>query len=252
MNLRRLRRAVALALALLGCTLRYGRARLRGPLSLEQRALWLHGAVRSVLDSLGIAVRVEGCPPARGLLVANHLSYLDIAVLGAVAPCFFVARADLRAWPLFGSFARWAGSLFLDRASIASANAVAAEMAARFTLPVPVVLFPEATSTDGSRVLRFHSRLFHPAIDTAAPVTSATLRYTVDDGPQGPVPEREVCFYGDQEMAGRAWRLLGLSRVTAHVRFGEPHLYANSRTAADRTHDEIASTRGDRSEALTG
>ena len=91
MILRRLRRAVALVFVLALCIVRYWLRRLRGPLSLQDRALWLQRTARSVLISVGIGSRVEGKPPAHGLVVSNHLSYLEIIIFRAAMPCFFVA-----------------------------------------------------------------------------------------------------------------------------------------------------------------
>jgi len=165
MILRRLRRAVALAIALASCILRYWVARLRGPMTMERRALWLQEASKGVLESLGIRYAVYGGPPVCGLVVSNHLSYLDVLILSAVMPCFFIAKAEVDRWPIFGKAARAGGTLFLDRDSMASANQVASKIAARLVLSIPVLLFPEATSSDGTHVLPFHSRLIHPATD---------------------------------------------------------------------------------------
>lgn len=240
--LRRLRRAVALALVLLRCFLDYGRVRLRGPVSLEQRAQWMSRSARAVLTCLDIEVHVNiqdgGRPSTHGLLVANHLSYLDIAALSAASPCFFVSRADVGDWPVFGALARCGGTIFLDRASHASANAVAAEIASRFELPVPVALFPEATSTDGSAVQRFHSRLMRPATDAGVPITPVAISYDLNG-----IPEREVCFYGDQTFAGHLWKALALPPFVAHLNFAAPRTYAEARIAAKETHGEIASMR---------
>lgn len=245
MTLRRLRRAVALALVLLRCFFDYGRVRLRSPLSLEQRALWMHRSARAVLACLDIDIQIEGNPPARGLLVANHLSYLDIAALSAASPCFFVSRADVRHWPVFGALARCGGTIFLDRASHASANAVAAQIASRFDLPVPVALFPEATSTDGSAVQRFHSRLMSPAIDAGVPITPIAISYVLTG-----IPEREVCFYGDQTFAGHLWKTLEFPPFAAHLRFAAPRTYVDARIAARETRDEIASMRAESTSAI--
>lgn len=238
--LRRLRRAVALAFTLCSCFWDYGRGRLRGPLSLEQRARWMSRSARAVLACLDIAIEVEGHPPARGLLVANHLGYFDIVALSAAAPCFFVSRADLRNWPLLGALARCGGTIFLDRASLASANAVAAQITSRFSLSVPVALFPEGTSTDGAQVLRFHSRLLHPAADAGTPITPAAIRYVLNG-----IPEREACFYGDQSLPGHFWKAFALPGFAVHLCFGESRIYTDARIAAQETHDEIAAMRGE-------
>ena len=195
MMLRRFRRAVALAFALALCVARYWLKRIRGPLTLEQRAVWLQQAVRMILKCLGIEYQVEGQPPACGLVVSNHLSYLDILIISAAMPCFFVAKMEIVGWPFFGKAARTGGTIFVDRSSLASAMSVAEQISERLNLPVPVLLFPEGTSTDGAEVLRFHSRLIDPATTAGAPITAAALRYVIEGG----VEERELCWYGDEQ-----------------------------------------------------
>jgi 1-acyl-sn-glycerol-3-phosphate acyltransferase len=178
MSFRRFRRAVALAFALELCVLRYWIARLRGPLTLERRALWLQSAARIILTSAGIQSTVEGQPPSHGLVVSNHLSYLDIVILSAAMPCFFVSKVEVDGWPFFGKAARTGGTIFLDRSSLDSANQVAGQIAERLSLPIPVLLFPEGTSTDGHEVLRFHSRLIDPATEARAPITRSATSLT--------------------------------------------------------------------------
>ena len=188
-------RAVALGVALGRCILGYWGQRICGPLSLEQRAEWLQSASRIVLKSLGISYQVERQPPSRGVVVSNHLSYLDIAIFSAAMKCFFVSKAEVSRWPYFGEAARSGGTLFIDRSSLASAEQVSAEIARRLSLPVPILFFPDGTSTDGSAVLRFHSRLFQPAIVAQAPVTAAAVRYLPANGGT----ERDLCWFGDEE-----------------------------------------------------
>jgi 1-acyl-sn-glycerol-3-phosphate acyltransferase len=239
MNVRRLRRGVALALALALCALHYWLARLHGPLSLERRALWLQSAARGVLNSLGIHSSVEGELPGSGMVAANHLSYLDIIILSAAMPCFFVAKREVEGWPFFGKAARAGGSIFLDRASLASANSAAKEVASRLALRVPILLFPEGTSTDGSKVLRFHSRLFQPAVQFGAPVTAAAIRYLPQDG----TAERELCWYGDAAFLAHLWKMLGTAGLSAHIRFGRPRIYPDARGAAMQTRAEVVAMR---------
>lgn len=239
MRLRAARRAVALGFALLLCIVRYWMVRLRGPLSMEQRALWVQAAARIVLRSLGIRYQVEGTPPQSGVVVANHLSYLDILILSSAMPCFFVAKAEIDRWPFFGKAARTGGTMFINRSSLASAEKVSAMIAERLALPVPVLFFPEGTSTDGSAVLRFHSRLFEPAVQAGAPVTTATLRYVLRDGSD----ERDLCWFGDDPFLPHLWKALGCGGFTAEVRFGEPQVYPHRRVAADQTHAEITALR---------
>jgi 1-acyl-sn-glycerol-3-phosphate acyltransferase len=240
-TLRRCRRAAALALALTLCMIRLGLVRLIGPLTPEQRALWLQSACRGVLSSLGIRYIAHGTPPFQGLVVSNHLSYLDILIHSSVMPCAFVSKVEINKWPYFGVAARAGGTLFIDRSSRASVAAVAAEMTSRLKLPIAVLLFPEGTSTDGSQLLPFHTSLFDPAVKAGAPVTPAAVRYVIEGG----VPERELCWYGDAPFLPHLWKALGTPGFSAEVTFGKPRVYDDRRTAARATHDDIAAMRRD-------
>jgi 1-acyl-sn-glycerol-3-phosphate acyltransferase len=236
--LRRLRRAAAMGFALAACVLHLCMARLRGPLSLEGRAQWLHECARRTVARLGIRSECQGQAPARGLVVSNHLSYLDILLFSAAMPCCFVSKSEIGGWPFFGSLARAAGTIFLDRSSHASASAVAGEISARLRLGVPILLFPEGTSTDGRRVLRFHSRLLEPAAQAGAPITAAAVSYAA----QGGVEERELCWYGDEAFMANLWRLMGFAGLSAKVCFAPPKVYSVG-TSAAQTHAEVEAMR---------
>jgi 1-acyl-sn-glycerol-3-phosphate acyltransferase len=196
---------------------------------------------RLILNALGVHYQVEGRPPTHGLVVSNHLSYIDILVLAAAMPCFFVAKMEIGGWPFFGKAARSNGTIFVDRGSLSSALSVAEQMTERLKLPipVPVLLFPEGTSTDGSQVIRFHSRLIDPATSIGAPITTAAVRYAIDGG----VEERELCWYGDESFATHLWKVLGTAGFSARVQFREPRVYTDRRIAADETRAEIEAMR---------
>ena len=183
-----------------------------------QCAEWLHQACPGGLRALHVQVEVEGRLPNSGLIVSNHLSYLDILAYSTALPCVFVSKAEVEEWPIFGRYARWSGSVFVrrhDRGDAARANVSVDE-----TLKdgVPVILFPEGTTTDGQRVLRFHSTMLQPAVDTAAPITPCAIRYELEDGDEG----REVCWWGDMKLLPHVWNLLGKKSVRARIVFGEP------------------------------
>ena len=238
MNGRLVRRAAALVLVLGAAVLRYWLIRVRGAMELEQRAIWLSDTCQRVLRSMGIHVEVEGAVPARGLVVANHLSHLDIVMLSAAMPCFFVAKTEVGAWFYFGEAARAAGTLFIDRTRRASAEQVAAEISERLKLRVPVLFFPEGTSTDGT-MLRFHSSLFEPAVRDGAPVTACAIRYVMENG----TPERELCWFGDEALLPHLVRTLKAAGFHAKLRFGDARVYASRRVAAEETFGEIAGMR---------
>jgi len=237
--LRRCRRAVALAIALISCVVRYWLLRLRGALTAERRAVWLQSACRGILAGVGIRFTFDGQPPLRGLVVANHLSYLDICILSAIMPCCFVSKLEVNRWPFFGKAARVGGTIFLDPSSRASANVVADIIGERLTDSVPVLLFPEGTSTDGLQVLPFHGRLMNPATELGAPITAAAIRYI----PGGDIQERELCWFGDDGFLPHLWRVLGVTGISANVRFGQPRVYDDRRAAAYETHAEVIAMR---------
>jgi 1-acyl-sn-glycerol-3-phosphate acyltransferase len=236
---RAVRRAVALGLTLALCVMRFWLGHLRGRMTLERRAKWMRDSARMVMRSMGLELRVEGTPPTHGMVIANHLSYLDIVFLSAPMPCFFVAKAEIDRWPFFGKAARTGGTIFLDRASRASANAVARIITERLALPVPILLFPEGTTTDGTQMLPFRTRLIDPVTKAGAPITAASIRYVLEDG----TPESELCWYGDAAFLPHLWKVLGSAGFHVEVRFGEPRVYPDRRMAADVTQAEIAAMR---------
>lgn len=246
MRLRAVRRAVALAFSLAACIIAWWMVRLSGRVTLIRRAQWLHGSCARVLRAFGIKVEVHGAPPRHGLVVANHLSYLDIIIFGAVMPCFFVAKAEIARWPYFGKAARTGASIFIDRSSRVSTIEVAGRIAERLNLPMPVLLFPEGTSTDGSQVLRFHSSLFEPAVKTSSPIAAAAVRYVLHDGSH----ERDLCWFDDALFLTHLWKTLGTAGFSAEITFGEPRMYPDRRTAADVAHDEVTAMRKAESRSL--
>ena len=216
---RQLRRAVGLA-ALLAAAL-YGlweHRRLRRDASRAECAEWLHESCARGLSAIKVQVSTIGPLPSQGLVVSNHLSYLDILVFSGAVPCVFVSKAEVERWPIFGRYARWAGSVFVrrhDRTDAARANVSVAES---LQSGVPVVLFPEGTTTDGESVLRFHSTMLQPAIDTGAQVTPCAVSYELDDGVVG----REVCWWGEMPLLPHFLNLLGKKNIRANIAFGEP------------------------------
>ena len=239
-------RGVILIVSIAFCFLRFAliflRAALRGRGVLpHERAEWMHHCGRTFLHAMGIRFRIEGNPPAgKVVVVANHLSYLDIVIAGAAMPCSFVAKQEIASWPAFGSLARMGRTIFLDRASRASAWDAADRMVERLAQGVPVLFFPEGTSTDGSELLRFHSTLFAAAIETGSSVVPTAIFYE----PHGAgLNERTLCWYGDDAFLPHLIKVLGGNDFTAVIRFGAPERYPDRRTAAWRSHDAIESLR---------
>ncbi len=240
------RRGIVLILSLMYCAIRFFVAwlvaGLRGRrVTAQQRAEWMQFCGRIVLGAIGIHYRIEGAIP-RGatLIVANHLSYLDIVIFSAAAPCAFVAKEEIAGWPGFGLLARLGGTIFVDRESRLSAWDAAETMALRLMENVPVLFFPEGTSTDGSEVLRFHSTLFEAAVESGLAVVPAAVFYKpVGEG----AGERDLCWFGDELFLPHLKRVLALEGFMAVVRFGAAEVFPDRRTAAWRSHDAVAQMR---------
>jgi 1-acyl-sn-glycerol-3-phosphate acyltransferase len=180
---------------------------------------------------LGIKVRAIGRPAeARPVLfAANHISYLDITVLGSLLDASFIAKSEIALWPLFGWLARLQRSVFIDRRARSTAHqrdSIGARLAAGDAL----ILFPEGTSGDGNRLLPFKSALFSVADDgrghaAAGPVTvqPVSIAYTRLDGiPLGRALRPFFAWYGSMSLAPHLWRMLGLGRLEVVVEFYPP------------------------------
>jgi len=160
------------------------------------------------------------------LFVCNHTSYLDISVLGAVLPVSFVAKAEVRGWPLFGLLARLQRTVFVERKASRTAEH-RDEMVRRLETGDNLVLFPEGTSNDGNRVLPFKSGFFGAAeIEiNGKPLTvqPVSVSYTHLDGiPVGHGYRPYFAWYGDMEMADHLWNVFGLGQTTVAVEFHDP------------------------------
>ena len=204
--------------------------------SRKQCAEWLHETCIRGLQAIHVQREVHGTPPTHGMIVSNHLSYLDILCYSAAVPCVFVSKADVEQWPIFGKYARWSGSVFVrrhDRSDAARANVNVSES---LSDGVPVVLFPEGMTTDGHRVLRFHSTMLQPAIDVGALVTPCAIRYDLGDGDPG----REVSWWGDMNLLPHFWNLAGKKSIRARIVFGDPVIATGDRKRLSHTlHDQV-------------
>ncbi len=164
---------------------------------------------------------VEGQLPASGAVVSNHLSYLDILLFGAVQPFVMVAKREVRGWPLIGWLTERAGTVFVTRGGGPSTYpGVNAAMAEAYRSGLPVLFFPEGTTTDGGEVLPFRRGLFHSVLNEGVPLRVAALRYSVGEDSGATVAD-DVCWWGDALLAPHLFRLLGLGGVRAEIRFGD-------------------------------
>ncbi len=243
-TLRLVLRAVALGLGtavlVLVCALGWIPALLLGRTG-AWRARMLQVWSRWLCWILGARVEVRGQPP-RGsfLLVTNHLSYVDVVVLGSCLRCCFVSKAEVRHWPLIGVLSRIGGTIFIDRDRRRDVVQAGGAIQRVLEQGNAVVFFPEGTSTAGDEILPFRSSLLEPAAALARPVHHATLRYTT---PPGQPPARwSVAWWGDMDFLPHFLGLLRLRGFRAEVAFGaEPVQPADRKSLAVRLHGAVAS-----------
>ncbi len=195
---------------------------------------------RGILRILGISRERAGAPTVRGgaLLVANHVSWLDILVLAAEAPLTFVSKSDVRHWPIIGWMAAQSGTLFLDRRGTRGLRHSMSEIEARISAGEQVVVFPEGTSTPGHDVLPFHPSLFGCAVRTDRPVQAVGIRYEAEGG-----VAREAAYCGDDVFVLSLLRLLRHERsVLARIWFRDPQLVVgtSARDLAIQTQSAVA------------
>lgn len=194
----------------------------------------------------GIRLTVRGQPVRGALLVANHISWTDIAVLGSATGGLFVAKAEVAGWPGIGLLAKLDSVIFVDRARTREAGGQADAIAARLRAGDTVVMFPEGTTSDGAELLPFKTALFAAVAGAGAdqPVQPATIRYTALAGrPIGPAEREIVGWTGDESFVEHALRLMNAGRLTAELVLHAPLCagdYADRKALATACRERIA------------
>lgn len=174
-----------------------------------------------LLAHAGVSLRVQGTPALTGpvLLVANHISWLDIPVMHAARYCRFVSKSDVQDWPLIGTLATAAGTLYIERRSRRDALRMVGTMRESLERGEVVAVFPEGTTGDGRSMLPFHANLVQAALAADAPVQPVGLRF-VDRATQA--TSHAPSYIGDETLLGSLWRTLSARPIEAVVTFGPP------------------------------
>lgn len=171
---------------------------------------------RRVLACLNIGVSVTGRPAeAPCLVVCNHISWLDILVLGSAVPVAFLSKAEVARWPLISRLARAGGTLFIERGGEGAARRSIEGIQKAFKRQQSVAVFPEGTTGEGHAVLPFHPRLFAAAIESGTRVQPVALRYPHPEGVHPKVP-----YVGQQTLAASILGILGCKSIQAEVSIG--------------------------------
>ena len=203
---------------------------------LTLRRRWSQGLLRV----LGIELDARGVPVAPGcMLVANHISWVDIFVINALAPAAFVSKAEVRTWPVIGWLAAKNDTIFLRRGSRGHARIINAETAALLDAGFNVAIFPEGTTTDGSQLLHFHAALLQPAIACGHPVQALALQYRTPDDRFSAAP----AYIGDMSLGECIANIVAAPRTIARITVAAPIATTDGlerRALAARAHAEIA------------
>jgi 1-acyl-sn-glycerol-3-phosphate acyltransferase len=191
------------------------------PATRQQKAEWLHQFCLRAARRMGIAVRRHGTFPKRGVVISNHLGYLDVVAFAASHKCAFVGKSEIRRWPFLGWITAMGGTVYVHRGRGGSAGRAKAGMQEASDAGIPLVFFPEGTCSLGDTVLSFRSGLLSEAIQAGQPVTAAHLRYrlTQDNGPNRSLAD--VCFWDDTLLVKHIFRMLSMRGIEVELRFAE-------------------------------
>ena len=176
---------------------------------------------RQLLAILNVHVHRHDVPdpwPARCMVVLNHVSWLDIFAVYAVVPGIFVAKSEIRDWPLIGTLVARVGTLFIERGSRAHARRMNHDIAAKMNEGEIVCVCPEGSTTYGTEVKPFHAALLQPALEAHGTVQPLALRYVDAHGRQTLVP----AYVGDQSLLASMWAIAGERKLGVELHFADP------------------------------
>ncbi|CAG1011332.1 1-acyl-sn-glycerol-3-phosphate acyltransferase [Burkholderiales bacterium] len=203
------------------------------PKRLELKRRWS----AQLLLMLGLGCRVAGAfPSGPRLVVANHVSWLDIFVLNSISPAAFVCKADVRDWPVIGWLCEKTETVFLPRGSRSAARDTAVQIAQRLTEGWLVAAFPEGTTSEGQGVLPFHSALLQGALDAQKPVQPVGLRYLGSDGKS----TGAAAYCGETSLLQSLWRIAQAPAIVVDVQILPPITDAvHRRELSSRSREQI-------------
>jgi 1-acyl-sn-glycerol-3-phosphate acyltransferase len=187
-----------------------------------RRAELLHDWCRDLLEILHVKLTVRGTPPrvpgGRNVVVGNHLSWLDVFVVNVCAPSRFVAKSEIRSWPVIGWLAARAGTLFIDRSRRHATAHTNEQIIAAIGAGDCVAVYPEGTTSGGTVLRHFHASLLQPAVEAGALVHPAVVRYPGPDGRPNPA----TLFIDNMSFAHSVFMILAEREIAAEVTFLQP------------------------------
>ena len=173
-----------------------------------------------------------------GLIVSNHISWLDVFVLNSVVPMRFVSKSEVRRWPAIGWLCARANTLFIERGNARAAARINKQLGELMQQGECLAVFPEGTSTDGAQVAHFHAFLLQPAIDAKVSLHPIAIRYEDSEGERSTA----AAYIDDISFGASLWTLFNTKKL--HVRLlPAPALHAadfERRELAQRAHASIS------------
>ncbi|GGV20773.1 1-acyl-sn-glycerol-3-phosphate acyltransferase [Streptomyces filipinensis] len=211
------------------------------PLGGRIPAEWVRRWCRMIVRAIGVRVRLTGAAaPAGGLLlVANHVSWLDIPLLSAVRPARMLAKTEIRRWPVAGALAARGGALFIERDRLRALPETVARIAEALRAGAAVAAFPEGSTWCGRAHGRFHRAVFQAALDAGVPVQPVGLRYRQTGGG----PSTAAAFVGEDTLLASLWRVARTRGMTAEVEIRPailPGTHADRRSLARAAQPEAS------------
>jgi 1-acyl-sn-glycerol-3-phosphate acyltransferase len=185
---------------------------------------WTSKVVLEVLNiNVDYKIATGFKPNSNYLIVANHLSYLDVIILAAKFPSCFVTSTEVKASPFLGQLSRLAGCLFVDRQNKQNLKTEIKELRTALTDGMNVIVFPEATSTNGEDILRFRQPLFEASIATSKQILPITINYQKIDGQNIDRLNRDiVCWYGEMTFFSHFMKVLDQQEILVEIKVSEP------------------------------
>ncbi|MFJ8196521.1 lysophospholipid acyltransferase family protein [Streptomyces sp. NPDC096152] len=185
------------------------------PLAGRIPADWTRRWCRAIVRACGVRVRVTGTTPPSGglLLVANHISWLDVPLLAAVRPARMLAKSELRRWPVAGPLAARGGALFIERDRLRALPDTVARIAGALRGGAAVAAFPEGSTWCGRSQGTFRRAVFQAALDAGVPVQPVRIRYRAATGTASTTP----AFVGEDTLLASLWRVVSARGLIAEV-----------------------------------
>ena len=204
------------------------------PRTKREGAEWLHRFCARVIQGFDVRVTVVGEMPASGALISDHLGYLDIITYASLAPVVFFSKAELEHQPVLGYMATAAGTVYVERGAGGSSERARSGLKEAAAQGVPVLFYPEGTTSNGEQLLPFRSGLLGEALNAEEPVTAAHIHYTFDEPNPGFSVHDDVAYWGDVNLLGHIPKFLKLKGVHAWVKIAPAPIAFSEAALADR------------------